>query len=92
MAVEGLGTNIIVATTEGTVTTQVVKISSVRWVGATASGHTARLADSSSNKIFYGMSNSTAYTDGWVYDGKWANGLQLTTIASGEVYIMLDTK
>ncbi len=94
MAVTGTGTNVlhITSSTDVVSTASVFRIASIRWVGATAAGHTCVVTDGAGNPLFSSIANGANFVDGWVFDHKTVAGLVLTTMASGAIDLYLTNR
>ena len=92
MAVTGTGTGVFNFSASNDAVTEICILSSLRWVGATAAGHKARVTDTAGNVLFVGEADGANFTDGWVFDHKWANGLTIASMNSGTIQIYLSPK
>ena len=94
MAVTGTGTRVLTITssTDALSTGTVYLVDSIRWVGATAAGHSCEVCDGAGNVIFYSVANAANFVDGWVFDEKWIDGLEFTTMSSGQVTLYLSKR
>lgn len=86
MAINGTGTGIYEFTASGTITNTLVLVS-CRWVGATTAGHQCQLNDLKGNRLFLSEANGANFTDGWAFDRKWVDGVELATMNSGTFYL-----
>jgi len=76
----------------GTITTNVLHLKKLRWVGATAAGHQCVLTDQSGNvfwESFAAGANYVEETDFSTYNqkGNTLNGIRLTILGSGRLYL-----
>ena len=94
MAVTGTGTGIlhITSSTDVVASTNVMILSSLRWVGATAATHTCVITDGAGNVIFSSVANAANFVDGWVFDSKWIAGIAFSAMGSGAVDFYLSAK
>ena len=94
MAVTGTGTGVLTITssTDAIPSSTVMVLSSLRWAGATAAGHSCEVTDAAGNVIFYSVANAANFVDGWVFDNKWVAGLALTTMSSGELQVYVSAR
>ena len=94
MAITGTGTNIlhITSSTDVVSSTTVMLLSSMRWVGATAAGHTCTVTDGAGNPLFSSVANAANFVDGWVFDSKWIAGLILSAMDTGALDVYLASK
>ena len=89
MAVTGTGTGVLNFSASNDAVTDIHIVSSLRWVGATAAGHNCRVTDTAGNVIFVGEADGANFTDGWVFDRKWMNGIIAASMNSGTLQIYL---
>lgn len=75
-------------TQTGVLTTERVKIHNVRWAGAAQAGDVAKLAGNDSGDFFKSTSETSNWDDEQLIRD-WVNGLQITAIDSGTLYIIL---
>lgn len=86
MAISGTGIGVVKFTSNGTVT-GLKQVAYVRWVGATAAGHTAELKDANGEEWWAGEADGPNFTDVHpIY--RQINGL-VVTLSSGSVYAYL---
>lgn len=89
MAVTGTSTGVLRFTASGDMVDGVHVLGSCRWIGATTAGHRCSFTDSTGNVIFESQADGPNYTDGWVFEGKWANGITVASLQSGilDIYV-----
>lgn len=79
----------IIDTAAATVlSTNMLNIKSIRWVGATTAGHTAIIHDKDSNVIWSSVASGANYVESEIVE-QWVHGLIVPTLASGVLYIQL---
>lgn len=92
MAVSGTYTGVLNFTAGGDVATGPFVMVSCRWVGATTAGHNLHVDDLKGNRLFTGEANGANYTDGWAFDRKWTDGIEVASMGSGSLQVYLSTK
>jgi hypothetical protein len=64
-----------------------VRVSRFRWVGATTAGHTCVVTDTAGHVVFSSVATAANFAEDKALDVPLVNGLIVTTIASGILYI-----
>lgn len=64
-----------------------VRPSRFRWVGGTTAGHTCVVTDTAGRTIFTAVATAANYTEDKAITVPMVNGLIVTTLASGVLYI-----
>jgi hypothetical protein len=77
----------VVFTASGDVSTKAFIMDSLRWVGATAAGHSIVLKDGNGIEVFKSEANGANFIDGWVWKRKWMHGVEVSSMTSGTLYI-----
>ncbi len=72
----------------GVITTERVKIHNVRWAGATAAGHICKIAANDAGTFFLSTSEVQNWDDEQLIRD-WVNGIDVTQIDSGKLYIIM---
>ena len=85
MAVSGTGTGILNFTASGDMATGPMIIDSVRWIGATATAQQCLVTDFKGNVLFASIADGANFIDGWVFDQKWVDGIEMSSLNSGQV-------
>lgn len=87
----------IVDTASGTaVTSEILLITKIRWVGGTTASHQAVIQDANGNPFWESIANGADYvecddfsTHGQRSSSRYLNGLKVPTLGSGTLYIYL---
>lgn len=89
MAVTGGRVGIYRCTAQGDKVTKNMKITYVRWIGATTAGHQCIVKDLGGEEIFPSQADGANFTD-IQYIGRWFDGFEVTTKGSGTVYVFTE--
>lgn len=89
MAVTGTGTGVLNFGASDDLVTGVYILDSLRWVGATATGQVCLVTDAAGNVLFTGLADGPNFTDGWIFDQKWVNGITVSSMNSGTLQVYL---
>jgi len=92
MAVSGTGTACYTFSASNDAVTGVYVVSSLRWVGATAAGQNCRITNTAGTVVFVGEADGANFTDGWVFDGMWMNGITVASMNSGSLQVYLSPR
>jgi len=87
MAITGTTTLVWKFTTAPGAVTGSILLESVRWVGATNAGHTLEVTNTAGAAIFASEASGANFVDGWVWKRLWADGIIVTTMDSGILYL-----
>lgn len=86
MAISNQGGRVIKLTAQGDSFTDTVKISYLRWVGATTAGHTLDVQDGKGNTVFPSEADGANFLDICpIFDT--IRGVDVATMQSGTLYI-----
>lgn len=77
--------------TAAVLTTERVRVRGIRWVGGTTAGHTAVIKDNKSDTVWSSVAAGANNVESDLFADRGMNfdGLNVTTIASGVLYIEL---
>ena len=87
MAVTGEDGGTMIFTASGDVTTKSFILDSIRWVGAGTAGDTLVIKNSDGYEVFKSVANGANFIDGWIWKRQWMEGLTVTTMTSGTLYV-----
>ena len=92
MAVTGTGTGVLRFTASGDAVTDIHVLGSCRWVGGTTAGDRCSFTDTAGNVIFEAEADGANFTDGWVFESKWASGITVASMDSGVLNIYMSAR
>jgi hypothetical protein len=73
------------------VTTEAVKVKSIRWVSESASaGHNVVISDSDGKVLWEATAPGANQGESEIIENWWKNGFTLTTLDSGKVYVAIE--
>lgn len=81
------GTYIIDTAAAALVTTDSVKVKSVRWEGGTTAGHQAIIKNASGEVLWQSRASGAQYVESELIERWWNGGFAVTTLQSGVLYI-----
>jgi hypothetical protein len=80
------GTNPLTFTDPADVLTREINPASLRWTGATTTGHKCVVTDLDGGILFESEANGAHFIDGWVFPrGQVVNGIMFTFLESGHI-------
>jgi len=75
--------------TAAVITTDIMRIKKLRWIGGTTAGHVCRVEDNNGERIWESAANGANFVDESGFDDKGEQfpGLEVATIDSGILYV-----